>query len=457
MAPREDEHVPFLLPVKDDLPSYLIHTEVKKDCDPKKAKSKSKVDEGWAWVIVVAAFTCCLTLDGEMYSFGVLMDSLQAELGGGVAGVAAAGSLQVGFSAFGAPIAAKLVATKGNRWVCIWGSILATCGLVGASFTHGLTAFMLSYSVVGGTGLGFLYLPAIASVAEWFDTKRASAIGMCVCGSGAGAFALAPIATTLLDLFGWRWTLRALACLTLFCSVCGMAMAPGPGKEDKTDDNVEVVVKHKTIKDHILGVSLSRNPNINTMLLMMVGDAFATCALYIPFTHLPPLAIAAGVPAPKASFLIASTGMGSVVGRLLAGWMSDQPWGSPHVITCVVVLLATPLHFILTLVSSYWCYVVLTIAFGFLTGQWISATTPFLVSLIGVEMLTPAFGLITFLRGCAGLAGPPLAGIVIQMMGDKRTALYMSGGLSAVSAIMYGLAYLTRKRVAKRDGYQEII
>ena len=48
----------------------------------------------------------------------------------------------------------------------------------------------------------------------------------------------------------------------------------------------------------------------------------------------------------------------------------------------------------------------------------ISALTMFFlfyqVDLLGLELLTSAFGILTFLRGVAALLGPPLAGFVID-------------------------------------------
>ena len=38
----------------------------------------------------------------------------------------------------------------------------------------------------------------------YFERRRALATGISVCGSGVGTFLLAPLATLLLDEFGWK-------------------------------------------------------------------------------------------------------------------------------------------------------------------------------------------------------------------------------------------------------------
>ena len=49
-----------------------------------------------------------------------------------------------------------------------------------------------------------VYLPAVVAVGYYFEQKRALATGISVCGSGVGTFLFAPLATYLLDQFGWQ-------------------------------------------------------------------------------------------------------------------------------------------------------------------------------------------------------------------------------------------------------------
>ena len=50
----------------------------------------------------------------------------------------------------------------------------------------------------------FNLLPAVVAVGYYFEKRRALATGISVCGSGVGTFLLAPLATLLLDEFGWK-------------------------------------------------------------------------------------------------------------------------------------------------------------------------------------------------------------------------------------------------------------
>ena len=58
---------------------------------------------------------------------------------------------------------------------------------------------MLTYGVMGGFGLGMVYLPSVVSCGYYFEKRRAIATGIGVCGAGVGCFVFAPLANFLLQ------------------------------------------------------------------------------------------------------------------------------------------------------------------------------------------------------------------------------------------------------------------
>jgi len=50
-------------------------------------------------------------------------------------------------------------------------------------------------------------VPAVITTGFYFERWRALATGIAVCGSGIGAFLLAPISDILVKNFGWRGAL----------------------------------------------------------------------------------------------------------------------------------------------------------------------------------------------------------------------------------------------------------
>merc|ERR1719356_2421458 len=102
------------------------------------------------------------------------------------------------------PLVGGLVNRFGCRPVCMFGAIIAWAAISLSTLSPNVLVLMITYGVLGGFGLGLIYLPAIISVGFYFESRRALATGISVCGSGVGTFLFAPIATLLLDEFGWK-------------------------------------------------------------------------------------------------------------------------------------------------------------------------------------------------------------------------------------------------------------
>ncbi|XP_063225633.1 monocarboxylate transporter 7 isoform X2 [Bacillus rossius redtenbacheri] len=183
-------------------------------------------DGGYGWVIVFASFMCNMILDGIAYTFGVFLGEFVVAFGEGKGRVAWVGSLLSGMYLSAGPVVSALTNKYGCRPVCIAGSVLACAGFVLSTLSPDINVLMITYGIMGGVGFGLIYLPAVVCVGYYFETKRSLATGIAVCGSGVGTFAFAPLATMLLDNFGWRGANIILAGLILNCAVFGALMRP---------------------------------------------------------------------------------------------------------------------------------------------------------------------------------------------------------------------------------------
>lgn len=67
--------------------------------------------------------------------------------------------------------------------------------------THSLPLLYLGYGVLGGLGMGFGYVPPVATLLRWFPDRRGMATGLTIMGFGGGALVTTPIMLWLLDKF----------------------------------------------------------------------------------------------------------------------------------------------------------------------------------------------------------------------------------------------------------------
>ena len=106
--------------------------------------------------------------------------------------------------ALGVILGGRLQDRLGPRLVATAGGVILSCGLVLASFAQlfeartALAWLIMTYSVLGGFGIGIAYVCPIATCIKWFPDKRGLVTGLAVAGFGAGAFFLAPLARGLI-------------------------------------------------------------------------------------------------------------------------------------------------------------------------------------------------------------------------------------------------------------------
>ncbi|XP_026668305.1 uncharacterized protein LOC108623674 isoform X3 [Ceratina calcarata] len=183
-------------------------------------------DGGWGWVIVAASFMCNLFVDGIIFSFGVFLNDISEGFGVSKARVALVGSLQSGFYLMAGPFVSALANRYGFRLVAILGSVISCGAFVLSYFSTSIEFLYISYGVLGGIGAGLIYVPAVITTGFYFERWRALATGIAVCGSGIGAFMLAPISDLLIKQFGWRGALLFQAGMLLNCAIFGAMFRP---------------------------------------------------------------------------------------------------------------------------------------------------------------------------------------------------------------------------------------
>lgn len=176
-------------------------------------------DGGWGWIIVMSSFMCNVIVDGVVYSFGVFLPKLVDHFQEGKGGVAWIGSLLVGVQFVVGPICSVLINKFGYRITCMTGGLVGMSAFALATLSNSLAMMIILYGLIGSFGLGMVYSPAVLCVGQYFEKKRALAVGISLCGSGIGPFVLAPLVAHLLDQYDWRGANLILAGLVLNCVV----------------------------------------------------------------------------------------------------------------------------------------------------------------------------------------------------------------------------------------------
>jgi len=436
-------------------------------------------DGGWGWVVVFASFNCNMVLDGIAYSFGILLNSISKHFGEGKGMISLVGSILAGVIMLVGPIASALTNKYGTRVVCIMGAVTSSFAIFISTYSPNVPFLMFSYGVVGGLGLGLMYVPAVVAVGYWFEKRRSLVTGISTCGSGAGTIIFAPLATVLEKNFGWQGCNQILAGLCLFCALYGLTMKPVPlRKPDEEDSMTELKAKEKENEsgpysnaefDYMDGENGSVDPKHETQvdikksektgiwktlrnpafLLIMLGNLPAVMGLYIPYMFLPAMSEERGLTSNQAALLISLIGLFNTAGRVISGAITDHPKIDALFVTCFALLFGAICPFFMDLAdSSFPFYVVVSILFGLSLSAWPAVTSSMLVDLLGLEQLTSGFGALTCIRGLAAFLGPPLGGFVIDSSGGNYSyAFWISSILLGSASIIHFVAFCVKRRI----------
>lgn len=131
------------------------------------------------------------------------------------------------------PFFGSLFRRFGFRRVAIIGAVVCGLSLIGYSFSSQLWQFYLCAFLSGLfiNGVGIMSVGILVN--RWFFDKKGLATGLAYSGSGLLAAILIPITNKFIELNGWRWGYRFLACVSLCVLIPVILFAVKDKPEDK--------------------------------------------------------------------------------------------------------------------------------------------------------------------------------------------------------------------------------
>ncbi|HUG14528.1 MAG TPA: MFS transporter [Thermomicrobiales bacterium] len=160
----------------------------------------------YGWYIVLAASGIQLLQTGLlMQAYGSYVVVLQSEFGWSKTALAAAFSLQRVESGLIGPIQGWMLERWGPRAVMRAGTIIFGLGFMAFSQVDSLIMFYLTFLMMAlGSSLGG-FISLTSSIVNWFERRRATALGITQVGMSVGGIMAPLVAWSLLE-FGWRAT-----------------------------------------------------------------------------------------------------------------------------------------------------------------------------------------------------------------------------------------------------------
>ncbi|XP_059203901.1 solute carrier family 16 member 6b [Centropristis striata] len=191
---------------------------------------------------------------------------------------------------------------------------------------------------------------------------------------------------------------------------------------------------------------------------------FATLGFFAPQLYIIELSKSRGVESSMASCMLSVMAVAEIFGRLSIGVVLNKVSCRKTLVLlgCVVLLCLVLVAF--TIVWEFWGLVVCCALYGYFMGTVGSTHIPMLAEedVVGIQKMASSVGVYVFIQSFAGLAGPPLGGLLVDVTQDYGAAFYSCAvgmGLSAVCLALVGPAKSgmcrRRSRNKEEDGSRE--
>lgn len=277
-----------------------------------------------------------------------------------------------------------------------------------------------------GIAMGFLQIPACAAVFQYFDKKRAIAIGVVVSGSSLGGIVM-PIAVSKMlnsSSLGFGWSVRIIG----FLIMPFMAFAI-----------VTITARLPPRTTRFWIPEAYRDPKF---ILLVIALFFTFVGLFTPIFYIPTYAVTRGMGPTLAGYLSAILNAASTFGRIIPGFLADK-YGRLNIFAIGGIVTGI-ITFCMNSATTNAAMIVYSVAFGFTSGSIISGSSAAL-SLCPKDPrdMGTYIGMGTSISALGALVGPPVSGVLVE----HYQGFFEVSMLSGAMCLFGGLVVLLTKLV----------
>ena len=393
------------------------------------------------WVVIVALLIIGIVGLGMRFSFGVFFKSFQDDFGWSRAATSGVFSVYMVLCAAFAILGGWALDRYGARIVFALMGFFTGLSLLLTSQVTAPWHLFLTYSLLLALGTAPIYVTSMSTVSRRFAKRRGLALGIVSTGGAIGMIIMAPISAYFISGYGWHISYLFLSLIAFFTFIpCSLLLKRPPGEIAALPDVGEQNYNEAG------GFSLLQAAKTRSFwLLIFLLFLLSSCA-FVVIAHVVRHAIDLGINPIEAASLVSFIGIGSVLGRLVMGRVSDSIGGKQALLISTLLMAGAMLW--LTASSDLRMLYLFTIVFGFAFG----ATAPLNAALIGdsfgLRHVGLIMGVIDIGWEVGAAAGPALAGYAFDVGGSYAPA-FLGGMIAALMAAVLTLFLRIPKAMAK--------
>ena len=313
----------------------------------------------------------------------------------------------------------------GPRRVATVAGILYGAGYIFAGIAarhHSLTGMYLSYGVLGGFGMGMGYITPVATLVKWFPDRRGLMTGVAVCGYGAGALVMSPIAARTILAYGVPATMMGLGVVYLVLVVSAAQFYANPPlgwvlpgyvprsavQRSATTVDFTVTEAMRTWQFWLLWAMLFLNVSAGIMIISMASPMAQDMIRMVPVA---------------AATMVMVISIFNGFGRVFWAWVSDQIGRAQ--VYFLLYAIQVVIFFSLPYVRSVGLFTVMFAVIGLCYGGGFGTMPSFTADFFGAKYMGGIYGWILLAWGAAAVPSPIMIASIRQSTGGYGPAIHV--------------------------------
>jgi MFS family permease len=396
--------------------------------------------------VVFLGFTTIITY-GLFFSYSVFLEPLEAELHSSRAAISAVYTIyMVVYGICAIPMG--LLSDKYGPQKTLWlAALLIGSGISLCSLATSVWQLYLFFGVIAALGHGAIFVVPASTTNRWFIQKRGLAVGIIISGLGVGLLVVPPITAQIIDIYGWRVAFTVLG-TTFFIinAIAGLFIRGRP--EDKglrPLGEVEQEFSASGYSPDSKDFAVTQVLKTKVFWMLYLVSFFCFGAEQMVLVHIVPYSTTIGISSITASLGISFLGVGTIIGRVVSGAVSDKIGRVFTLTLCCALEAAGILYLLLVDRPATLYFTMFFLGIGY--GGWVVLGSVMLREFFGSKYLGAIIG-VWFSSGApAGILGPLMAGIIFDFTKSYFLAFLIAGTICAGAVILAILIKPHQKRL----------
>lgn len=408
----------------------------------------------YGWVVVAIATLALVVSNGlSIGGIPVFYKSIREDL---VASGAVASDRAESFIAFGAsltfllsglisPLAGWLIQKFPLKNLMLIGCVILGSGLVLHAMAN-TVAVVYAARILMGVSLGFVgVLPSVVLVSNWFSRRRGTALGILLTGTSVGGVLIPPLATPLIERFGWRAAMVAVS------MIIWLILAPAifffvRSRPDEIGESADGSAASETLPPPTSHSGLTFFEAVRTaqFWIFALAAALIFYPIFVTSQQLILQTARIGFTPWQNTFVLSGLFAVSVAGKFLFGFLSDRFPPLRVALFCTAVMFAST--FILLGLNTITAFLFL-VPFGLGYGGAFVLIQRLVADFFGDRDYPRILGAITI----GDTLGAVVGGMITGWLADKAGGDYTVGfyGVIVATGIALGLMVILNLRNSK--------